>query len=208
MKHGIDVSFANGEIDWDAAKASLQPDFVYARASYGTNPSDDDGDLFRRNHDECKRLGIPFGCYHFFLFGQDGAAQAQHFLEQINGRYGQLRAMVDVEEGSGFGESPAQMIANLAAFNEVVEKALGARVLIYTNNDTWNGRMGGTSDFSGHQLWVANPTSAASPYLPSGWDTWTIWQYDDSGVLLKLNGETCDVDLDRFAGDDLSAIER
>jgi lysozyme len=209
MKHGVDVSFAQGEIDWDAAKASLQLDFAYARATFGTNPADDDGDLFRRNHDECKRLQIPFGCYHFFRFDQDGNAQAEHFLEQINGRYGQLRAMVDVEEESGYGRDLDEMIANLAAFNAAVERALGARVIIYTNGDTWNGRMGGTSDFAGHQLWVADYTSAPAPeVMPAGFESWALWQYSDAGVLLRTDGTTCSVDLDRFAGDDLASIER
>lgn len=201
---GIDVSYAQGIVDWDAVATGKLANFVYSRACYGANPADDDGSIFRRNHDECKRLRIPFGAYHFFLFAQNGADQANHFLQQIDGRYGELRAMVDVEEMSGVGSSVADMIANLGQFTEIVEKALGAKMLIYTNADTWNSRLGGTDAFKGHQLWVCNFTfdPTVQPAMPDGFpDGWTIFQYADNGSIPVLDGPgNHAVDLDILKG--------
>ncbi|MDP9024007.1 MAG: glycoside hydrolase family 25 protein [Candidatus Eremiobacteraeota bacterium] len=201
---GIDVSFAQGDaIDWDSVEAQGLARFVYARASYGTYVDDDDPN-FRRNHDECKRIGIPFGAYHFFLCGQSGAAQAQHFLQRIDGYQGQLRAMVDVEENSGAGD---RMIDNLASFTDAMERALGSRVIVYTNQHTWNTKFGGTDAFAGHQLWVSNFTEnpAVAPAMPAGFTDWTLYQYSSSGTLPLLDGSTTNVDVDVLKGD-VSAI--
>jgi GH25 family lysozyme M1 (1,4-beta-N-acetylmuramidase) len=200
---GVDVSYAQGIVDWDSVAANKLTSFVYSRACYGSNPADDDGSIFRRNHDECKRLGIPFGAYHFFLFSQGGTDQANHFLEQINGRYGELRAMVDIEEMSGFGQSQADMISNLGSFTQIVEAAVGAKMLIYTNADTWNTRLGGTNAFAGHQLWVCNFTfdPTVQPAMPNGFSDWTIFQYADNGSIPVLDGPTTRaVDLDILKG--------
>ena len=210
MLKGVDVSYAQGVVDWDSVAAKKITSFVYSRACYGSNPADDDGSIFRRNHDECKRLGIPFGAYHFFLFSQTGTDQANHFLEQIDGRYGELRAMVDIEEMSGVGQSQANMISNLGSFTQIVEAALGTKMLIYTNADTWNTRLGGTNAFAGHQLWVCNFTfdPTVQPAMPNGFSDWTIFQYADNGSIPVLDGPTTRaVDLDILKGG-ISAIMR
>lgn len=203
MLRGIDVSYAQGTVDWNAVQSSRLAEFAYSRACYGSNPVDDDGDIFRRNHDECQRLGIPFGAYHFFLFSQDGIAQANHFLQQIDGRSGQLRAMVDVEEGSGSGPTLNQMISNLSSFLQVVERSLRAPMIIYTNADTWDTKLGGTGDFAGHQLWVCNFTfdPGSAPAMPTGFADWTLYQYSDRGTVPVLDGpQTRTVDLDVLKG--------
>ncbi|HEX3468656.1 MAG TPA: GH25 family lysozyme [Candidatus Elarobacter sp.] len=203
---GIDVSYAQETIDWDAVKQRGGCDFAYARASYGAQAKFDD-DNFARNHDECKRLGIPFGAYHFFRFTESAADQAQHFLSRIDGRSGTLCPMVDVEEGSGALGSAAQMVAALSAFIQAVEKALNSQVIIYTNADTWNSNLGGTDAFAGHKLWVTNFTDnlTGQPAMPSGFKSWAIWQYSDKGSITTTSGATHPLDLDIAAGtiDDL-----
>lgn len=201
---GIDVSFAQGDsVDWDAVAAQNLAQFVYSRASYGTYSNDNDPN-FIRNHNACKGLGIPFGAYHFFLCTQSGADQARHFLARIDGYRGQLRAMVDVEQNSGTAH---HMIENLANFTDAVEKTLGAKMLIYTNQSTWNANFGGTDAFSGHQLWVSNFTEdpTVPPAMPTGFADWTIYQYSSGGAIPRLDGTTTGVDLDALKGD-LNAI--
>ena len=64
---GIDVSKYQGEVDWEKAKAA-GIDFAILRCGFGNewngegNYNQDDPQ-WRRNADECTRLGIPFGCY-------------------------------------------------------------------------------------------------------------------------------------------------
>jgi len=197
LLHGIDVSWAQGmKIDWDAVHRSGLVDFVYARATCAANPADDD-ENFVRNHDECKRLGIPFGAYHFFLFTVPAADQAAHFLSVIDGREGTLCPVVDVEEESGSGDSVAQMIANLSAFIGIVEHALGRAMLIYTDRNTWNTVLGGSDAFAGHRLWVANYTynPDVPPAMPAGFPDWTVHQYSDKGRIPLTEGPPGPVDL-------------
>ena len=61
---GIDVSYCQNEVDWDAAKASGLVDFAILRAGYGKEANQVDAQ-FNRNYAACKRLGIPCGAYWF-----------------------------------------------------------------------------------------------------------------------------------------------
>lgn len=207
MLLGIDTSFANyrpdgvpTEIDWERAINSRQFSFVYGRQGMGVNPGNLDGNLFTTTHDECKKRGMPFGPYFFFMAHQDGKAQAQLFLENIAGREGDLRPMVDVEEDS-FRWHPDVSVAitNLAVFNEVVEQALKTKVIIYTNNDTWSSFMGNTDSFRGHDLWQAeyhyDPHHLPAPIR--GFNKFLIYQYSDRGSIPGMMG---DVDLDALYG--------
>ena len=54
---GIDVSYCQNEVDWDAAKASGLVDFAILRAGYGKEANQVDAQ-FNRNYAACKRLGI------------------------------------------------------------------------------------------------------------------------------------------------------
>lgn len=204
--HGLDLSYANGNPDWTAARRSPLVHFVYSRVCYGDDPADDDGAIFNRNHDECKKWGIPFGAYCFFLFSEDPVAEAQHFVSEASGRYGQLRPVVDVEEGSGTAGSVEQNIARLAAFNSEIKREVGCDPIIYTNPDTWETHFGGSDAFSGHALWVAEYSYVPGDFdLPKGWKSAQIHQYSDEG---QVPGFTESVDLDVVLADSLSGLWR
>ena len=209
MIYGCDRSYANLPADWAAVKASGKIHFVYSRCCYGTNAADDDGQSFILDHDGCKANGIPFGAYFFWLMGQDGIAQADHFLSVASGRYGQLLPFVDVEEGSGvlgWGSSVEERIANLSATLDQIQKHL-AEPMIYTNYDTWMTYFQGSDAFSGHRLFIANyPATPGQPSMPTGWDTWTLHQY--SSAPSDIPGITGNIDLDCTNGDSLASITR
>lgn len=196
MITGCDISYAQARVDYNQLHQSGKVAFLYHRVSYGTNPNDDDGVLFTTAHDQCKKLGIPFGCYMFWIAGQDGAQQAEHFLNAANGRYGNLAVMVDVEEGSGavgWGLTGQANINNLAKTLQVIRQHCG-QPIIYTNADTWNSYFGGTDAFSGHRLWVASyGVPAGQPIMPNGWRNWAVHQYTSGAQLPGISGF---VDLD------------
>ena len=56
----VDVSFANGVVDWNALKESGVA-AAYIRAGYGTDVKSQDDVQLDRNVSECKRLNIPYG---------------------------------------------------------------------------------------------------------------------------------------------------
>jgi lysozyme len=80
-----------------------------------------------------------------------------------------------------------------------VERKLGAKAIIYTNNSSWLAT-GDTTSFAlqGHPLWVANfdvpkPAVPAADWAGKGW---SIWQYTSSGHVRGVSGA---VDRNRLA---------
>ena len=66
VREGIDVSQYQGQIDWELVKNHI--DFAILRCGYGQDiPGQEDDPTFKRNADECTRLGIPFGGIFVFL---------------------------------------------------------------------------------------------------------------------------------------------
>ena len=56
----IDVSEHQGTINWDAVKGHI--DGAILRCGYGDNIVSQDDKQWKRNADECTRLGIPLEC--------------------------------------------------------------------------------------------------------------------------------------------------
>lgn len=212
MIYGVDTSFANGTCDWDLAAKSGQVGWVYSRCCYGYDSADDDGPTFIQAHDECKRLSIPFSPYMFWLAWQDGAMQAQHFLTQCNGRYGDNSPVVDVEEGSGrygWGASLDARIANLSACLTGIAAVLGSPI-IYTNADTWMTYFGGTDAFAGHRFIIAQYNGTPGTFDPvPGITTVVGHQYSDGKGLAPIPGlSKPDNNVDRDVAFNLSALLR
>lgn len=191
---GIDVSYAQGVIDWAAVATQGNVSFVYAKATEGLTLVDDQ---FARNRTVTMARSIPCGAYHFFHFDLDPLAQAQHFLSVAKPGKGDLLPMVDVEVSNG--DDIATKVAKLSQFITAVERAIGGkRMLVYSSYGFWNSSMGGSAAFSGHPLWIAEYNNDPQPTLPSGWNSWAIWQYSDAGSVAGISGS---VDLDRLNGD-------
>jgi lysozyme len=196
MINGIDVSDHQKKIDWVAVKGDANCQFVIAQATEGLTITND---TFKRNHDGCEAQGIPFGAYHFFYAKDDGKAQAEFFLNFIDGLEGKLLPMVDVEHDSlaGFHGTPADLIKRLKAFDTAVRASLpaGKLPLIYFGLDFWKTYLGGYDGFSGHPAWpAANNSDLTLDMSGTGWSTWTIWQWTSSG---RIAGIGPNVDRDR-----------
>ena len=57
MKHGIDISSHQGELDFSKLKEEV--DFIILRAAWGTNTDK----MFEHYYSECKKYNIPVGAY-------------------------------------------------------------------------------------------------------------------------------------------------
>lgn len=99
MKHGIDVSYAQGKIDWTKVKT----DFVMIKANTGLNCPDAQ---VVNNATGASRAGIPFNYYHWATFNSldvvaDAKAEAAEFitrLKQLPKYSPLLPTALDVEE--------------------------------------------------------------------------------------------------------------
>jgi lysozyme len=192
--NGIDVSYAQGFIDWSAVSGA-RLSFAYIKATEGTGINDPQ---FARNWSVSKARGMPRGAYHFFRFNDDPIAQANFFLASANPQAGDLLPAVDAETTDGVSDV-TQLIQRLAAFISKVEQAIsGRRMMIYTGWGFWNSSFQGSDAFSGHPLWIAEYNNQPAPSLPNGWKNWSIWQHESNGSVTGING---DVDLDVLNGD-------
>jgi lysozyme len=82
---GIDVSHHQGVIDWDKAKNEI--DYTILSIGYGDNYTSQDDVQFKRNADECTRLGIPFGVY-IYSYAENttqAKSEADHVIRVIEG---------------------------------------------------------------------------------------------------------------------------
>ena len=79
---GIDVSKFQGEVNWEQAKAA-GIDFAIIRCGFGGEWDGQeegwaqDDDQWRRNADECTRLGIPFGVYLYSYATNEEEARSE-----------------------------------------------------------------------------------------------------------------------------------
>jgi lysozyme len=194
---GIDVSHYQGNVNWAAVK-SAGVAFAVAKATEGTGTVDQ---YFSSNWEKIKAAGIIRGAYHFFHASQDASRQAQNFLNVVTIGQGDLPAVLDIEISDNM--SGSAIITGIQTWLDTVEKATGRTPIIYTNPSFWNSYMNGA--VSRYPLWVANYTTASSPRMPTGWNSWLFWQYSQTG---RLSGVPGNVDMDRFNGgaDDLAAF--
>lgn len=177
MLKGIDVSFAQGIIDWNKVKGNI--DFAIIRCGYGDNIASQDDSQWKRNADECTRLGIPFGVYIYSYATTDAQArsEAEHVLRCVKGYKLSLPIYLDLEEPGT--ESGA--VGRAKIFADIIEKA-GYWCGIYANLNWWRNYIGGLGNR--YTKWVAqyNTTCDYENGKPD------IWQYSSSGNVPGISG--------------------
>ena len=153
--YGIDISKHNGNIDLSPYKGQ----FVIMRVGYGNFTLDK---KFKRNVEECKRLGIPFGVYHYSyaLNMETAKKEAQAVLKEIEPYRNDIKVGVwfDMEDGDGYKRKNGfkfnhDTIAPICyAFCKIIEDA-GYYTGIYTSI-SWLKYVSGVNDR--FDKWVAD----------------------------------------------------
>lgn len=194
--HGIDVSYAQGKIDWQKVRQmredSVHITFAFIKATEGLLTIDP---YFKRNWREGPKAGIICGPYHFFRANKNGLWQARFFLQNVKLEQGDLPAVVDVEQLDG--TAPATMRKELKAFLTKVELSTGVKPIIYTGLSFYNDYLSG--HFDGYPLWIAHYYQQE---LQAGKDTnWWFWQHSD---IASINGINHKVDFDAYRGDSVA----
>ena len=176
---GIDISAHNGEVDFRRLAEEGEVDFVYIKATEGTDFVDRN---FIRNATALARHGIPAGAYHFFRFDTDGEMQAWNFINAIRGRDLRLRPAIDVEEWANASEpSTPRIMRQLRAMISIL-RSEGYDPVIYTNKDGYQRFVKGKLD--DHDLWICSfsdpPLDAQRPLH--------LWQYTHRGSVEGVSG--------------------
>lgn len=188
---GIDVSYYQGNIDWDRV-SSDGVRFAIIRVSDGLAHVDSQ---FARNWREAKRATVRRGAYQYFRPNLDPVAQAELLLSRMGPlEPGDLPPTIDVEATGGL--SPSAVAARVRTWIEHVEGRLGVTPIIYTGPYFWQDSVGGPSFAARHPLWIAHYTTQC-PLTPGPWSRWSFHQYTDSGRVAGIVGS---VDTNVFNG--------
>ena len=176
----IDVSEFQGNIDWEKVKPQI--DGAILRCGYGSDyPSQDDG-TFKRNADECTRLGIPFGVYLYSYADTEEKirSEAAHALRLVKGYKLSFPIYLDLEEERV--RPTARKHAEI--FGDIIEAA-GYWCGIYAGIYWWGNELNGLERFT---KWVPQYYKELQ-YKGANTD---MWQYTGKG---KIDGIDGDVDM-------------
>lgn len=176
MKKLIDVSEWQGVIDWEKVKPHI--DGAILRCGYGSDLEKQDDSYFKRNADECTRLGIPFGVYLYSYAKTEEKArsEAAHVLRLIAGYKLPYPVYLDLEENG----TQAGAIERANIFGDIIENA-GHWCGIYANLNWWNNHLKGLDRFT---KWVAQ-YNVKCDYTGSYLD---MWQYTSKGQVDGIKG--------------------
>ena len=172
---GIDVSYAQGVIDWEKVKASGLVDFAILQAGYGREYNQVDVQ-FERNYSECKRLGIPCGAYWFSyaMSADEAKREAQVFLQIIKGKSFEYPVYMDLELAKQFELGKAACSEMADAFLSTMEQA-GYYAGLYCSTYYLDKYLS-DSVKSRYTIWCAQYASKCTYQNPYG-----IWQYNVAG---------------------------
>lgn len=190
IRKGIDVSRWQGEIDWNRVK-NTDIDYAIIRCGYGMNLESQDDEYWKRNADECTRLGIPFGTYLYSYADsiERAKSEAEHVLRLVAGYELDYPIYYDLEENSVRNNLSPYEIGQIAkTFCDTIEAA-GYKVGIYSNTD-WFTNYLTDSVFDTMNKWVAQYNSVCTY---SG--TYEMWQCTDAGYVDGISGNV-DLNMD------------
>ncbi|KZL94380.1 GH25 family lysozyme [Clostridium magnum] len=177
---GIDVSNNQGAIDFQQVK-NAEVEIVYIKASEGLSFIDP---YLKVNYETAKLAGLKVGFYHF-LRHNDPVAEAQHFLQAVEGLNADCLYICDIE-GDNWSISEASN-----AVRQFADYLLGQgkKVGIYTGDYFYRDNL--SSSVKDLPLWVAN-YGASKPMTSN----YAGHQYSECG---SIPGIHTNVDLNNFS---------
>ena len=181
MLKGIDVSNANGRIDWDKLKGNI--DYAILRCGYGSDIASQDDKQWARNVSECNRLGIPWGTYlySYAMSTAEAESEAAHVLRLLKGLKPTYPVYIDMEDADGYKAKRGGVSKQLATdicriFCEHVTAA-GFTAGVYANKDWATNRLD-MAQLSKYTFWLAQYNDTVT-YAGK----YDMWQYSSSGSM-------------------------
>ena len=186
--HGIDVSWHQGQIDWNQVAKNRQVGFVYLKATEGKGNVDK---RYRENIRAVRSVGIPVGSYHFFIGRKTAEEQYANFRSVVKRSQQDLLPVVDVEESGNRHISRQVLQQRLSRFMELVKRDYGRYPVLYSQYSFYNKML--APEFNKYYLFIAR-YSKQKPTIKGG-GKYNIWQYSERG---QIDGISERVDLDRL----------
>ena len=196
----VDISHHNGNIDLQLAKADGIIGVIH-KATQGTTGVDP---MYQTNKAKAAAAGLLWGAYHFAT-GDDGVAQAKHFLEVV-GTFDNTLLVLDLEANP---TGPSMSLNNARAFVTHVDQVTGRFPGLYSGSYIKE-LLGSSKDPVLAQCWLWLAQYGPNAVVPPNWPTWTMWQYTDgaSGPQPHQVNGIGHCDRDKFNGteDQLRAL--
>ena len=186
MLKGIDVSNANGRIDWDRLKGQI--DFAILRCGYGSDIASQDDEQWARNVAECGRLGIPWGTYlySYAMSATETESEAAHALRLLKGLSPAYPVYIDMEDADGYkakrGGISKQLATDICRIFCERLTAAGYTAGVYANKD-WAVNRLDMAQLSKYTFWLAQYNSTAT-YTGK----YDMWQYSSDGTMPGISG--------------------
>lgn len=185
ISKGIDVSYAQGKIDWGKLKGKI--DFAILRCGYGGDYPLQDDLQFISNVKGCEENGIPYGVYlySYATTPEKAKSEAEHTLRLLKGRVPQLPVFYDLEESriSTLGKSKILEIAKNFCYE--IEKA-GYEYGTYANKN-WYENYLTDKWYDSKVKWLAQYNNEVT--YKGKYD---LWQFTSSG---RIDGIAGNVDM-------------
>lgn len=191
--NGIDVSYHNGTIDWNAV-AATGIDYAILRVGYRGYGST--GNLcadvkFDEYIQGAIAAGIPVGVYYYTeaISTDEAIAEANYCIEKIKDYNITLPVTIDFEPGTNKGRSYKANLSKTQATNQVKAfcdtiAAAGYTPAIYANKSDLTTRIDGASLGSSYNIWLAQYNSKTT-YTGA----YQQWQYSSSGTISGISGK-------------------
>ncbi len=191
---GIDVSYWQGDIDWDAARdAGVR--FTFIKATEGGDHLDP---KFLQNWNAAKRAGVARGAYHFIYWCRPANEQALWFMLNVPADADALPPVLDVEWNSHSKTCPGKVdretaIEKIKIMLDAMEAHTGKRPIIYTDPKFHHEVLEG--EFTDYHFWLRSV--ATEPDAVYRDRSWSFWQFTTTG---KVPGVASKVDRNSFNG--------
>lgn len=190
IRKGVDVSYYQGNIDWEKVKAAGY-DFAFLRIGYrgygesGTLKADEN---FYTNIDAAQTAGLDVGVYFFAqaIDENEAVEEAEFVLAMLEGYELQLPVVYDPEfiredEARTDDVTGEQFTLNTIAFCEKIKEA-GYEPMIYSNM-VWEATLFDIEKLQEYPFWYADYEPVPqTPY------EFSFWQYSETGSVDGIEG--------------------
>lgn len=177
---GIDVSRYQEKIDWERVvkfrSGRFSVSFAFIKATEGRSLKDP---YFNQNLQECRRVGINCGAYHFYNPRADATEQAQFFIRSYTAAPGDLPPILDVEKDY----DKTALLDGVITWMNIVGKQYKTQPILYCNSTFYDKYFSGTT-LDSYPLWLAH-YKTNSPRISRKWD---YWQWSDEANVDGING--------------------
>lgn len=191
---GIDVSHANGVIDWPKVAADPQGiKFAILKASEGATSKDS---RMQENCTGAQKAGLIVGFYHFATFNskdvvKDAKQEAANFLAAVGVNIPDLPLVLDAETNKPLSLSKNEVLLFIDTFTNELYQA-GYQAALYASPGFLQSYLPPNHRLGNIPVWAADYSGEINP-VPGITKFW-MRQYTDKG---KVQGITGNVDMNR-----------